>query len=51
MQKKGTIRLQPAAQQKGWSPMTLRYVGSVGAVMQVKTGPTTDPGAGGVRKT
>ncbi len=36
---------------KHWASMTLTYVGNVGAVMQVKTGPSTDPGEGGVRKT
>jgi hypothetical protein len=36
---------------KPWKPMLLAYVGHVGAVMQVKTGPTNDTGQGGVHRT
>jgi hypothetical protein len=38
---------QPAARKKRWRSMTLTFIGSVGAVMQVKTGPATDTGEGG----
>jgi hypothetical protein len=39
--------IQPTARKKRWRSMTLTFVGSVGAVMQAKTGPTPDTGQGG----
>jgi hypothetical protein len=35
---------------KHWASMTLTFVGNVGAVMQDKTGPSTDTGQGGPRR-